>query len=38
MMAVNNPDETVNIASIEAEIRNNFKYYDPIRNPYNKDG
>ena len=38
MMAVNNPDETVNIASIEAEIRNNFKYYDPIRNPYNKNG
>ena len=38
MMAVNNPDQKDDTKTVEAEIRNNFKYYDPIRNPYNKDG
>ena len=38
MMAVNNHEDQDDTHTIEAEIRNNFKYYDPIRNPYNKDG
>lgn len=38
MMAINTPEDKVDTKNIEAEIRNNFKYYDPIRNPYNKDG
>ena len=38
MMAVNNPDQKDDTKTVETEIRNNFKYYDPIRNPYNKDG
>jgi len=39
MMAVNSPDEdTTNTVDTAAEIRHNFKYYDPELNPYNKDG
>lgn len=39
MMAVNTPDEdTTNTVDTAAEIRHNFKYYDPELNPYNKDG
>lgn len=38
MMKANAPEETENLQTIEANIRNNFKYYDPTLNPYNKDG
>lgn len=39
MMAVNSPDEdTTNTVDTAAEIRHNFKYYDPELNPYNKNG
>lgn len=38
MMAVNNPSEEVNTTSIEAQIRNNFKYHDSNLNKYDKDG
>ena len=39
MMAVNHEEEDINITRTrEAQIRNNFKYYDPILNSYNKDG
>lgn len=39
MMAVNTSDEdTTNTVDTAAEIRHNFKYYDPELNPYNKDG
>ncbi len=38
MMTANTPTEQDNLVSQEAQIRNNFKYYDPSLNRYTKDG
>lgn len=39
MMAVNTPDNSIeDTRAREARIRNNFKYYDPTLNRYNKTG
>ena len=39
MFAYNNPgDDTDKVNTVEAQIRNNFKYYDPLLNKYTKDG
>lgn len=39
MMAVNSPDNSVeDTRAREARVRNNFKYYDPTLNNYNKNG
>lgn len=38
MMAANTPEVQEGPVSKEAEIRNNFKYYDPTLNKYDKDG
>lgn len=39
MMAINNDETPMDITKArEAQIRNNFKYYDPTMNKYNKDG
>lgn len=38
MMTANNPTDTAKNQSQEAAIRNNFKYYDPSLNKYDKNG